>query len=56
MDKEAVVYSGILLSYKKNAFKSVIMKWLNLEPMIQSEVSQNEKYINSCIWNLEGWY
>ena len=28
---------------KRNAFESVLMKWMNLEPMIQSEVSQKEK-------------
>ena len=28
---------------KRNAFESVLMRWLNLEPIIQSEVSQKEK-------------
>ena len=32
-------YSAI----KWNAFESVLMKWMNLEPIIQSEVSQKEK-------------
>ena len=47
MDKEVVVhiYKGILLSHKKNAFESVLMKWMNLEPVIQSEVSQKKKNI-----------
>ena len=31
-------YSGI----KKNAFESVLMRWMKLEPIIQSEVSQKE--------------
>ena len=47
MDKEAVVHihNGILLSYeKKNAFESVLMRWMKLEPIIQSEISQKEKY------------
>ena len=45
MDKEVVVHSHneILLSYKKNAFESVLMRWMNLEPIIQSEVSQKER-------------
>ena len=45
MDKEVVVHihSGILLSHKGNAFESVLMRWMNLEPIIQSEVSQKEK-------------
>ena len=32
-------YSAI----KRNTFQSVLIKWLNLEPIIQSEVSQKEK-------------
>ena len=28
---------------KRNAFESVLMRWVNLEPIIQSEVSQKEK-------------
>ena len=32
-------YSAI----KKNNFESVLMRWMNLEPIIQSEVSQKEK-------------
>ena len=43
MDKEAVVhiYNGILLSHKKEfeSFELVLMRWMNLEPIIQSEVS-----------------
>ena len=26
---------------KKNTFESVLMRWMKLEPIIQSEVSQN---------------
>ena len=33
-------YSAI----KRNAFEAVLMRWMNLEPIIQSEVSQKEKY------------
>ena len=45
MDKEVVVHvhNGILLSYKRDAFESVLMRWINLEPIIQNEVSQKEK-------------
>ena len=32
-------YSAI----KKNTFESVLIRWMNLEPIIQSEVSQKEK-------------
>ena len=43
---------------KRNTFKSVLMKWMNLEPIIQSEVNQREKdpYSNTYIRNLEKWY
>ena len=46
MDKEAVInmYNGILLSHKRKTFESVQVRWTNLEPIIQSEVSQKEKY------------
>ena len=46
MNKEAVVrmYNGILLSHQRNASESVLMRWMKLEPIIQSEVSQKEKY------------
>ena len=32
-----------MLSPKRNEFKSVLVRWMNLEPVIQSEVSQKEK-------------
>jgi len=32
-------------SIKKNEFESVVVRWMNLEPVIQSEVSQKEKNI-----------
>ena len=31
------------LGIKKNIFESVLMRWMNLEPIIRSEVSQKEK-------------
>ena len=30
---------------KKNAFESVLMRWMKLDPIIQSEVSQKEKHL-----------
>ena len=40
MDKEVVVHThnGTLFSHKRKAFESVLMRWMNLEPIIQSEV------------------
>ena len=44
---------------KRNMFELVLMRWMNLETVIQSKVSQKEKkqilYINDYIWNLEKW-
>ena len=59
-DTEIVVYmcNRILLNYKKNAFESVLIRWMNLEPIIQSGASQKETHIviTACVWNLERWY
>ena len=38
-------YSAI----EKNAFESVLMRWMKLEPIVQSEVSQEEKHQYSII-------
>ena len=48
------------LAIKRNAFESVLTRRMNLEPIIQNEVSQKEKdklsYSNAYISNLEKWY
>ena len=41
-------YSAI----KMNAFESVLMRWMKLEPIIQSEVSQKEKHQNSILMHI----
>ena len=45
MDKEVMVHihNGILLAIKRDKFESVLMRWMNLEPIIQSEVRKEEK-------------
>ena len=43
-------YSAI----KKNAFVSVLMRWMKLEPIIQSEVSQKEKHEYSILAHIYG--
>ena len=43
-------YSAI----KKNAFESVLMSWMKLEPIIQSEESQKEKHQSSILTNTYG--
>ena len=49
-------YSAI----KNNISELVLMRWMKLEPIIQSEVNQKEKHQYSVltyiyIWNLERW-
>ena len=43
-------YSGI----KNNTFESVLIKWMKLEPLIQSEVSQKEKHQDSILTHMYG--
>ena len=49
-------YSAI----KRNKFELVLVRWVNLESIIRSEVeSEREKqilYIDTYMWNLEKWY
>jgi len=56
VDKEAVVHihNGILLSHERNTFESVLMRWTNLEPNIQSEVSQKEKNKHCILTHIHG--
>ena len=42
-------YSAI----KRNAFESVLMRWMNLEPIIQNEVSQKEKDKYHILMNIK---
>ena len=37
------IHSGILFGHKKNELGSVVVRWMNLEPAIQSEVDHKEK-------------
>jgi len=43
-------YSAI----EKNTFESFLMRWINLEPIIQSEVSQKEKYQYNILMHIYG--
>ena len=55
MDKKVAVYTmGYYSAIKKNAFESVIMRWVKLEPIIQSEVSQKEKQQYSILTHVYG--
>ena len=44
-------YSAI----KKNEFESVLVKWMNLEPIIQSEVIQKEKNKRLILMHIYGF-
>ena len=43
-------YSAI----KKNTFESVLMRWMNLEPIIHNEVSQEEKHQYGILRHIYG--
>ena len=43
-------YSAI----KNNIFESVLMRWMKLEPIIQSEVSQKDKHQYSILTHIHG--
>ena len=53
------IYTMEYYSAIKNTFEPVLMRWMKLEPIIHSEVSQKQKtptqYSNTNIWNLERW-
>ena len=59
MDKKAVVHIHNMhnSAIEKNTFESVLMRWMKLEPIIQSEVSQKEKhqqFTNSILTHIHG--
>ena len=54
MDEEAVVHIHIYNRILRNTFKSVLMRWVNLEPIIQSEVSQKDKYKSYILIHMYG--
>ena len=41
---------------KKNTSESVLMRWMKLEPIIQSEVNQKEKHQYSILTLIYGIY
>ena len=42
-------YHSAIKKKKKNAFESVLIRWMKLEPIIQSKVSQKEKHQYSIL-------
>ena len=58
MDKKAwYIYTlGYYSAIKKNTFESVLMRWVKLEPIIESEVSQKEEHQYSILTHIYGIY
>ena len=64
MDKKAVVhihnvhhvymYIHIYSAIKNNTFESVLMRWMKLQPITQSDVSQKEKHQYSILMHIYG--
>ena len=56
MGKKIVVHihNGYYSAIKNNAFESVLMKWMKMEPILQSELSQKEKHQYSILKHIYG--
>ena len=48
------IHNGMLLNHKRNTFKLVILRWVNLEIVIQSKVSKKEKNEYSVLMPIYG--
>ena len=44
---------GYYSAMKRNSFESVLMRWMDLEPVVHSEVSQKEKDKNCILTHIE---
>ena len=55
MEKVVVhIIMGYYTDIRKNTFESVLMRWMKLEPIIQSEVSQKEKHQYNILTHMYG--
>ena len=57
MDKKAMWYIYTMEYYsaiKKNTFESILRRWMKLELIIQSEVSQKAKHQYSILTHIYG--
>ena len=52
--KEKILKATRDSAIKKNTSESVLMRWMKLEPIIQSEVSQKEKHQYSILTHIYG--
>ena len=48
------IYTMEYSAIKKNTFELVLMRWMKLKPIIQSEVSQKEKHQYSILTHIYG--
>ena len=49
------IHNGILFSYKKRTFESILMRWMKLEPIIQRSKPETEisiQYINAYMYGI----
>ena len=59
MEKEVVLHIHTMECYsaiKRNAFESVLMRWMNLEPIIESDITQKEKDKYHILTHIYGIY
>ena len=54
MQMDENILEVLVFTIKKNTFESVLMRWMKLEPIIQSEVSQKEKHQYSILTHIYG--
>ena len=52
----AIPWTAAYSAIKRNAFESVLMRWMNPEPIIQSEISQKEKNKYHVLTHIYGIY
>ena len=50
-----IIYHAQYSDIKRNAFESDKMRWMNLEPLMQSEVSQKEKNKYCILTHIDGF-
>ena len=50
----AHIYNGILLSHKRKRIELFVVRWMDLESVIQSEVSQKEKNKHRMLTHIYG--
>ena len=54
MDRKALYTVEYYSAIKNNAFESVLVRWMKLEPVIQREESQKEKHQYSILMHVYG--